>query len=81
MLTIYFVFSVNLETNDRVTVKDFELLKVLGTGGKYSVNQLIIGRCINHYCILLHVHALLLFEKIQETHCDMKHRTLVNNYL
>ena len=28
-------FSVNMQTSDHVTVKDFELLKVLGTGGKF----------------------------------------------
>ena len=26
--------SVNMQTSEHVTVKDFELLKVLGTGGK-----------------------------------------------
>ena len=34
-MIIILYFSVNMQTSDHVTVKDFELLKVLGTGGKF----------------------------------------------
>lgn len=32
---ILFLFAVNLQTTEHVSVKNFELLKVLGTGGKF----------------------------------------------
>lgn len=34
-LNFFLLFSVNLRDNDKVNLKDFDILKVLGTGGKF----------------------------------------------
>ena len=40
------IFSVNMQASEHVSVKDFELLKVLGTGGKISMVILALSHKI-----------------------------------